>query len=205
MFEPEFFSEANVLYWRKYLWYFWNFMALPTVVWRPHRDSAPGELCPPCLPLVTSLRSRGHFRYGVERAKRFVNVHLHCIVSNMERIRKISSLTPPGKVSADTHASDLKFFKVLAFFRRVLVVSYLQIQQTKNLWVIEILIHYLFAVFKVSRPETFETETETRPETFETETRKNGSRDESRDRDQVSRLHHWLQVPKFLFQGSDGE
>jgi len=45
---------------------------------------------------------------------------------------------------------------------------------------------------KVSRPRardldplTFETET--RPETFETETSKNGSR----DRDQVSRLHHW--------------
>jgi len=30
-----------------------------------------------------------------------------------------------------------------------------------------------------------------RPETFETETRKNGSRDEPRDRNQVSRLHHW--------------
>jgi len=47
---------------------------------------------------------------------------------------------------------------------------------------------------KSSRPRTkcFETESETRPETFETETSKNGSRDESRDRDQVSRLHHWL-------------
>jgi len=31
----------------------------------------------------------------------------------------------------------------------------------------------------------------TRPETFETETSKNGSRDTSRDWDQVSRLHHW--------------
>jgi len=40
------------------------------------------------------------------------------------------------------------------------------------------------------RPKSFETETETRPETFETETSKNGSRDASRDRDQVSRLHH---------------
>jgi len=40
------------------------------------------------------------------------------------------------------------------------------------------------------RPKSFETET--RPETFETETEttKNGSRDTSRDRDQVSRLHH---------------
>jgi len=34
------------------------------------------------------------------------------------------------------------------------------------------------------RPETFETETETP---------RNGSRNTSRDRDQVSRLHHWCQ------------
>ena len=45
------------------------------------------------------------------------------------------------------------------------------------------------------RPKSFENET--RPETFETETNtetetssKNGSPDASRDRDQVSRLHH---------------
>ena len=43
---------------------------------------------------------------------------------------------------------------------------------------------------KSSRPRSFETETQTKPETFETETPKNGSRDASRDRDQVSRLHH---------------
>jgi len=67
-------------------------------------------------------------------------------------------------------------------------VSYLQIQQTKNIRIIEISINQFFAIFKVSRSETFETETT--PETFETETRKNVSRDESRNRDQVSRLHH---------------
>jgi len=65
-------------------------------------------------------------------------------------------------------------------------LSYLQIQQTKNRLITEILINHFFAIFKISRPETFESET--RPETIETETRKNGSR----DRDQVSRLHHWL-------------
>jgi len=44
-----------------------------------------------------------------------------------------------------------------------------------------------FVPFKVSRSVAFETET--RPENFKTETktRKNGSREESRDRDQVSR------------------
>jgi len=42
-------------------------------------------------------RNTGYFRYGVEKAKRFVNVHLHCIVSNMNSISKIPSLLPPWK------------------------------------------------------------------------------------------------------------
>jgi len=46
---------------------------------------------------------------------------------------------------------------------------------------------------KSSRPRLKSFETETRPETFETETPKNDSRDASRDRDQVSRLHHCWQ------------
>jgi len=78
--------------------------------------------------------------------------------------------THPGKVSAVAHASDLNFLKILAFFRHVLVATFLQIQPTINLWIIEILINHFFAIFKVSRPET-----------FETETHKHGSRDESRD------------------------
>jgi len=47
---------------------------------------------------------------------------------------------------------------------------------------------------KISRPRPTSLETETRSKTFETETetpRRNGSRDTSRDRDHVSRLHHW--------------
>jgi len=40
---------------------------------------------------------------GMERVKRFVNVHLHCIVSNMKSISKILTFLPPGKISADTH------------------------------------------------------------------------------------------------------
>ena len=55
-----------------------------------------------------------------------------CIVSNMERISKISSLPHPlENVSVDARASDVDFFKFLAFFRHGLVDSYLQIQQTK--------------------------------------------------------------------------
>jgi len=56
------------------------------------------------------------------------------------------------------------FFKFLSFFRPVLVVSYLQIQQTKIRWIIKILLYQFFAIFKVSRPVAFKAET--RPETF---------------------------------------
>ena len=38
---------------------------------------------------------------GVE--KRFINVHLHCIVSNLKRISKMSTLPLPEKLSADAH------------------------------------------------------------------------------------------------------
>ena len=54
----------------------------------------------------------------------------------------------------------------------------------KNRWTIEILINDFFAIFRVSRPATFETGT--RPKTFETETRKNGSRVEIKSRDSIT-------------------
>jgi len=56
------------------------------------------------------------------------------------------------------------FFTFLVLSRHVLVVSYLQIQQTKNHWKKQILINQFFAIFKVSRPVAFETETS--PEIF---------------------------------------
>ena len=81
MFEPEIFRKQMYCIDE-------NICDIVGTLWRPHSDSAPGS----CAPLVMPLRSRGHFRYGVERAKHFVNVHWHCIVSNMERISKTSSL-----------------------------------------------------------------------------------------------------------------
>ena len=132
MFQPEVFLEANVLYWRKYLWHetLWRspqWFGAPIVIRRQGN----------CAPLVTPLCSRGHFRYGVERAKRFVNVHLHCIVSNMERISKISSLLLPGKVSADVHASDLNFFHNAGIFPTCFG-CFLPANTTKKiLWIIE--------------------------------------------------------------------
>ena len=72
-------SEANVLYWRKYLWHCWDFMA-PSY-WFGARGIVlpfPPLLCPwrpgNCAPLSP--------RYW------------HCFVSNVERISKISSLSP---------------------------------------------------------------------------------------------------------------
>ena len=46
--------EAIALYWRKYLWHGWDFLAPHSVIRRPHSDSAPGELCS-LDPLATPL------------------------------------------------------------------------------------------------------------------------------------------------------
>jgi len=37
----------------------------------------------------------------VKRVKRFVDVRLRCIVSNLKRISKIVDSVPPGKIAAD--------------------------------------------------------------------------------------------------------
>jgi len=105
------------------------------------------------------------------------------------------------KVSAPL--SSWIFFKFLAFFWPACVVSYQKMEQTQKhielqkfakpyrcSWQSHIVayIESLKAIGLWLRPVA--SETETRPETFETETRINVSRDESRDRDQVSGLHH---------------
>ena len=91
---------------------------------------------------------------------------------------------PRLETSKFVHFAELKkmlsslltwnFFKFLAFF--CFGCFWPANTTNKNSWIIEILIHHFFAILKVSKPET-----------FETETRKNGSR----HRDPVSRLHHW--------------
>jgi len=43
------------------------------------------------------FRNIGHFLSDTERVKRFVKVDLHCIVSNLKRISKISTLPPLKK------------------------------------------------------------------------------------------------------------
>jgi len=48
-------------------------------------------------------RNMGYFLFREERIKRFMNVHLHCIVSNMNRISKMLRLPHPGNISADAH------------------------------------------------------------------------------------------------------
>jgi len=40
----------------------------------------------------------GRFLCDVERVKRFVNVHLHCIISNLKIINKMSTLPTPLEI-----------------------------------------------------------------------------------------------------------
>jgi len=63
----------------------------------------------------------------LEMVKRFVKVHLHCIVSNLKRISKISMLPPPGKFSADAHDDCVQFGKQHLQYNAILpsiVLSY---------------------------------------------------------------------------------
>ena len=98
------------------------------------------------------------------------------------------------------HHFKLNFFKFLAFFPTVLVVSYLQTQQRKNSLNYRrftksypCCIQSLKTIILWSRPEAFKTKT--RSETFKTETHKNGSQDESQHSKwfQKSCLIYWLQ------------
>jgi len=45
---------------------------------------------------------------GEEREKRFVNVYLHCIVTKLKMISKISMLHSTGKISGKTIGTVLK-------------------------------------------------------------------------------------------------
>ena len=66
--------------------------------------------------------------------------------------------------------SESSFFFISGIFPTCFVCFLPENTTKKSHWIIEILINHLFAIFEVSRPETFEIETETRTETFKTET-----------------------------------
>jgi len=57
-------------------------------------------------------RNIGYFLCGVERVKRFVYVHLRCIVNNLKRISKTLTLPTLGKISADAHVTATRYFGV---------------------------------------------------------------------------------------------
>ena len=66
--------EANLLYWRKYLWHCWDFSAPPTVIWCPHSDSASGELRHPCTPRY----ARGYYTRDIWRFKLVMVIVVNC-------------------------------------------------------------------------------------------------------------------------------
>jgi len=48
-------------------------------------------------PPSSDAHDMGRYLWGVETVKRFVNVHFHCIVSNLKRTSKLSMLPPLEK------------------------------------------------------------------------------------------------------------
>ena len=57
-------------------------------------------------------RNMGHFPCGVERLKRYVNAHLHCIVSSLKWASKMSTLPINGKISVNAYACVVYAYNV---------------------------------------------------------------------------------------------
>jgi len=45
----------------------------------------------------------GSLLCGLEREKRFVKVHLHCVFRNLKKDKRNVDVSPPGNISADAH------------------------------------------------------------------------------------------------------
>ena len=50
-----------------------------------------------------SCKRMGNYLCGVERSKRFVKVHLHCIVRNLKKDKRNVDVALPWKISVDAH------------------------------------------------------------------------------------------------------
>ena len=98
-------SEVNVVYWRKYLWHCWDFSAYPAVIRRPHSDSAPGVLCPPCHP---SLRS--WLRYATFQLKdgRAISTEIRPSVRPVARMEQQGGQQPEGRAKNQKGATHFK-------------------------------------------------------------------------------------------------
>jgi len=55
---------------------------------------------------VTVAVTIGNSLCGVERVKRFVNIRLPYVTSNLKRINKMATFPPSGKISADPHVDQ---------------------------------------------------------------------------------------------------
>jgi len=84
--------------------------------------------------ILCLLSQNGAISFCVERAKRFVNVHLHCFVSNLKSM--ISTL-PHGKISADGHGKGLEAISTkvchsLLYVRYIAERSFSKLSLIKN-------------------------------------------------------------------------
>ena len=69
---------------------------------------------------------------GLERLKSFVNVHLHCIISNLKRISKISTL-PPMEIFLRTPMVVLILIYLLGHKAWCCLVQFFQITQKREM------------------------------------------------------------------------
>ena len=114
------------------------FVTLLGLYGAPHSDWAPPlrfgarGIVPPLPPRYASVQY-GACSLWCKKAKAFCERAFALHRQQHGKDKQNIEFPHPGKVSAVAHASDLNFFKILAFFRHVLVATFLQIQPTINL------------------------------------------------------------------------
>jgi len=76
----------------------WLLIAVGHVTWNcVKRSMSEKALLPTKRSFCDCCHNLGPFLCGVERVKRFVNIHLYYIVNNLKRMSKMSTLLPPWK------------------------------------------------------------------------------------------------------------
>ena len=93
------FSEANLLYWRKYLWHCCDFSVPPAVSRSPCSDSAPPQrfgargIVPPCTPLVAPLSVGKSSNFDVEVGKKLAASQTYRILASRKSITSLLTAT----------------------------------------------------------------------------------------------------------------
>ena len=98
----------------------------------------------------------GHFLCGIVTVKRFVTIRLHCNVSNLKMMSKMSTLHTSGKISADAHGYFHPFNKHFTTQLKMKQISTLFCSFTLLIldsWMFNFILFYLFVCEQTRSPQ----------------------------------------------------